>query len=142
MSELRHLHSADVHFSIILLIFGLTSSVISFAALLLFSSPRLPASGRDRYLVVANGVLSFAGQIGFTTAPKLCEAGKVSLVAKASDIVYAFCFQILLFGVRAAAGIERHVFHTSSFLPFCARVFSGPGPLSRHLVVVWYNCKK
>jgi drug/metabolite transporter (DMT)-like permease len=47
----------DVHFASILFVFGLTGTFVSTAALFLLGSPSIPSGGRDRVLLIANGVL-------------------------------------------------------------------------------------
>ena len=49
--------------------------------------------------MVAVGLLSFVAQIGLTVSLQLEEAGKVSIMRKAGDILFAFLFQITIFNV-------------------------------------------
>lgn len=51
----------------------------------------------DRYAMVGVGLLSFVAQILLTVSAQLEEAGKISIMRKAGDILFAFLFQILFF---------------------------------------------
>ena len=59
----------------------------------------LPVSYIGWILLFSVGFLSFLGQIGFTTACKIENAGLVALIIKSFDIVLSFLVQILVFGV-------------------------------------------
>ena len=61
----------------------------------------LPLSYIGWILLCLVGFLSFLGQITLTTACKIENAGLVSLIRKAFDIVLSFVAQILVFGVRS-----------------------------------------
>ena len=61
----------------------------------------LPNSYIGWILLFAVGFLSFVGQIMLTTACKIENAGLVSLIRKAFDIVVSFSVQILVFGVSS-----------------------------------------
>ena len=50
-------------------------------------------------MMVGVGLLSFVAQIGLTVSLQLEEAGKVSIMRKAGDILFAFLFQITIFNV-------------------------------------------
>jgi len=50
-----------------------------------------------RLMMVGVGLLSFVAQIGLTVSLQLEEAGKVSIMRKAGDILFAFLFQITIF---------------------------------------------
>jgi len=50
-----------------------------------------------RFMMVGVGLLSFLAQILLTVSLQLEEAGKVSIMRKAGDILFAFLFQILIF---------------------------------------------
>lgn len=49
--------------------------------------------------MVAVGLLSFLAQILLTISLQLEEAGKISVMRKAGDILFAFLFQITIFHV-------------------------------------------
>ena len=61
----------------------------------------IPNSYVGWILLFAVGILSFVGQIMLTTACKIENAGLVSLIRKAFDIVVSFSVQILVFGVSS-----------------------------------------
>ena len=58
--------------------------------------------------MVGVGLLSFLAQILLTVSLQLEEAGKVSIMRKAGDILFAFLFQILIFNV--STGLVLHFF--------------------------------
>lgn len=55
-----------------------------------------PKCGWDRILIIALALFSFGGQILLTLALQIEQAGPVS-IARASDIVFAFIWQIIFF---------------------------------------------
>ena len=67
----------EVHFAVIILVFGVVSTAISTAALFAFSAPRLPESATDSAMVFAVGFLSFLAQIALTQA-RLFAFGPIS----------------------------------------------------------------
>ena len=79
-------------------------------------SPCVPECGADRAMMVAIGLLSFIGlylskfrryvnytffsaQVLLTVSLQIEEAGKVSIMRKAGDILFAFVFKIYIFNV-------------------------------------------
>ena len=50
--------------------------------------------------MVAIGLMSFLGQLMLTLSLQVEEAGKVSIIRKSGDILFAFAFQIIIFEVR------------------------------------------
>ena len=50
--------------------------------------------------MVGVGLISFIAQILLTVSLQLEEAGKVSIMRKSGDILFAFLFQITIFNVR------------------------------------------
>ena len=59
--------------------------------------------------MVAIGLISFLGQLLLTVSLKVEEAGKVSIIRKSADILFAFAFQIIIFEVswtRSSTQIE------------------------------------
>merc|ERR1712037_1096722 len=59
--------------------------------------PCIPACGITRLMMIGIGLLSFIGQIFLTLSLQLEEAGKVSIMRKAADILFALLFQIVIF---------------------------------------------
>ena len=55
----------------------------------------------DTGILLLGGMLSLLGQFLTTIALKLESAGKVALSIKASQILFSFIFQILLFDVSS-----------------------------------------
>ena len=76
----------------------------------------------SRLMMVGVGLLSFVAQIGLTVSLQLEEAGKVSIMRKAGDILFAFLFQITIFNVS----LHCSLFHFSNLCPF-RRIFLGCG---------------
>ena len=58
----------EVHFAVIILVFGVVGTAVSAAALFAFSSPRIPESSADIVMTFAVGFLSFLAQIALTQA--------------------------------------------------------------------------
>ncbi|CAN7986286.1 unnamed protein product [Ixodes hexagonus] len=87
-----------VHHSVIMFNFGwvaiLETSAITFAV----AKVDPPQCGLDRWLLVLLAVFSFAGQILLTRALQLEQAGPVSVVRAAADIVFVFIWQVIFFG--------------------------------------------
>lgn len=85
-----------LHFSVIMTNFGsfalIQTTLISWA----IGTLCLPRCGTDRLLVVALALSSFAGQILLTLALQIEQAGPVA-IARSTDIVFAFFWQVLFF---------------------------------------------
>jgi len=86
-----------IHFSVTLTVFGLVGTVESAVFMFALGNGCVPQCGLDRYLMVAVGLLSFLAQILLTISLQLEEAGKISVMRKAGDILFAFLFQITIF---------------------------------------------
>uniref|UniRef100_L7M1T2 Putative permease of the drug/metabolite transporter dmt superfamily n=1 Tax=Rhipicephalus pulchellus TaxID=72859 RepID=L7M1T2_RHIPC len=88
-----------VHHSVIMFNFGwvaiLETATIS---LLTVGQLELPRCGIDRWLLVVLGAFSFGGQVLLTRALQLEQAGPVSVVRSAADIVFVFVWQVVFFG--------------------------------------------
>ncbi|KAL1428290.1 hypothetical protein MTO96_002682 [Rhipicephalus appendiculatus] len=88
-----------VHHSVIMFNFGwvaiLETATIS---LLTVGQLELPRCGIDRWLLVVLGAFSFGGQVLLTRALQLEQAGPVSVVRSAADIVFVFVWQVAFFG--------------------------------------------
>ncbi|KAJ8917275.1 hypothetical protein NQ315_002292 [Exocentrus adspersus] len=85
-----------IHFSVIMTNFGSFALVQCLLVTVLIGAFCLPACGLDRYLIVALAVFSFLGQILLTLALQMEQAGPVA-IARSSDIVFAFVWQVLFF---------------------------------------------
>ena len=59
----------------------------------------LPESILDRFCIILIGILSFAGQIAFVCSAKFESASTISMLRKAFDVILAFLFQMIFFGV-------------------------------------------
>lgn len=88
----------DVHFSVTLAHLG-TIGMVEAVVLgeVLGQGWCLPACGGSRLVVLAIGLLSFLAQVLLTLSLQLMEAGKMSILRKAFDILLAFLFQLLIF---------------------------------------------
>ncbi|XP_011698104.1 PREDICTED: solute carrier family 35 member G1 [Wasmannia auropunctata] len=86
----------DLHFSVIMTNFGsfalIQTTLISWA----IGALCMPHCGTDRLLVVALALFSFAGQILLTLALQIEQVGPVA-IARSTDIVFAFFWQVLFF---------------------------------------------
>lgn len=85
-----------IHFSVIMTNFGCFALVQCVLVTVLIGALCLPACGIDRYLIVALALFSFLGQILLTLALQMEQAGPVA-IARSSDIVFAFIWQVLFF---------------------------------------------
>jgi len=86
-----------LHFSVTLTVFGLIGTLESAIFMFALGDGCVPSCGVDRLMMVGVGLLSFVAQIGLTVSLQLEEAGKVSIMRKAGDILFAFLFQITIF---------------------------------------------
>lgn len=86
-----------IHFSVIMTNFGAFALVQCLLVTWLIDALCMPQCGKDRLLIVALALFSFGGQILLTLALQLEQAGPVAL-ARSSDIVFAFIWQVLFFG--------------------------------------------
>ena len=58
-----------------------------------------PTSAKDWSMLIGNGLLSFVVQVCFTKAHQFEKASTISLERKATDVIFAFLFQIIIFMV-------------------------------------------
>ena len=58
-----------------------------------------PTSAQDWSMLIGNGLLSFVVQVCFTKALQFEKASTISLERKATDVIFAFLFQIIIFMV-------------------------------------------
>ncbi|KAK8785930.1 hypothetical protein V5799_007705 [Amblyomma americanum] len=87
-----------VHHSVIMFNFGWVAILETTAIWLLTARVKLPRSDLDYSLLAVLGVFSFGGQLLLTRALQLEQAGPVSVVRSAADIVFVFIWQMLFFG--------------------------------------------
>lgn len=85
-----------IHFSVIMTNFGSYALVQCLVVAAMIGALCLPQCGHDRLLVVALAFFSFLGQILLTVALQVEQAGPVA-IARSSDIVFAFCWQVAFF---------------------------------------------
>lgn len=85
-----------IHFSVIMTNFGSFALFQCTFITWLIGALCLPHCGKDRYLIVALALFSFGGQILLTVALKIEQAGPVA-IARSSDIIFAFVWQVLFF---------------------------------------------
>lgn len=86
-----------VHHSIIMFNFGWVSIIETTLLTTALNGFSLPHCGFDQWLIVLLGLFSFAGQIMLTRSLQLEQAGPVSVVRAAADIVFVFIWQIIFF---------------------------------------------
>ncbi|XP_063707833.1 solute carrier family 35 member G1 [Culicoides brevitarsis] len=84
-----------LHYSVIMTNFGLFSICYTLIVSCYFGFC-MPKCGTDRLLILLLAIFSFAGQILLTLALQVEQAGPVS-IARSSDIVFAFIWQICFF---------------------------------------------
>ncbi|VEN46646.1 unnamed protein product [Callosobruchus maculatus] len=85
-----------IHFSVIMVNFGAFALCQCLLVTVIIGALCLPPCGLDRYLIVALAFFSFLGQILLTLALQMEQAGPVA-IARSSDIVFAFMWQVLFF---------------------------------------------
>jgi drug/metabolite transporter (DMT)-like permease len=90
---LRALRS--VHYSVIMVNFGFFSTLFTFFVIFYSNGFCMPPC-QDRFLILLIALFSFGGQILLTLSLNLEDSGPVSL-ARSSDIVFAFIWQIMFF---------------------------------------------
>ncbi|XP_075526915.1 solute carrier family 35 member G1-like isoform X2 [Dermacentor variabilis] len=88
----------DIHHSVIMFNFAWVAILETGAIALLTTSLVLPRTAFDSGLLVALGAFSFGGQLLLTRALQLEQAGPVSMVRSAADIIFVFAWQVAFFG--------------------------------------------
>ena len=89
----------DLHLTVPTTCFGIVGFFASTIMALIIDGSILPKTWMDTGILLVGGMLSLLGQFLTTIALKLESAGKVALSIKASQILFSFIFQILLFDV-------------------------------------------
>lgn len=92
---LRKLHDVDVF--LILFNFGIVATFVNAMLTFAFGSFTMAICGIQQYLVLAVGAFSFLSQLALTKALELEEAGPVSVLMAAGDIILAFILDMTLF---------------------------------------------
>ncbi|KAF5287174.1 hypothetical protein FQR65_LT12303 [Abscondita terminalis] len=85
-----------IHFSVIMTNFGSFALVQCLLVTWIIGGLCVPPCGADRYFIVALALFSFGGQILLTVALQMEQAGPVA-IARSSDIVFAFIWQVWFF---------------------------------------------
>ena len=102
---IENLFSLDLHWSTILSLFGCIGFFSTFTAAVMIDGEMatkhiFPTSAQDWSMLIGNGLLSFVVQVCFTKALQFEKASTISLERKATDVIFAFLFQIIIFMVR------------------------------------------
>ncbi|CAL1281331.1 unnamed protein product [Larinioides sclopetarius] len=87
----------DVHFSIILLYFGVIGAIENAILIYFFSYYSFPRCGWDSLMMMMMGVFGFGGHCFLTMAFQVEEAGIVSVMKSSSDIVVSLVLQVIFF---------------------------------------------
>ena len=61
----------------------------------------LPDTYLDRFFIVFIGILSFGGQVALVLLARFESAGTTALLRKSFDVILAFAFQLIFFGVSS-----------------------------------------
>ncbi|KAF5286561.1 hypothetical protein FQA39_LY16244 [Lamprigera yunnana] len=85
-----------IHFSVIMTNFGMFALVQCLLVTWIIGGLCIPPCGPDRYFIIALALFSFGGQILLTVALQMEQAGPVA-IARSSDIVFAFIWQVWFF---------------------------------------------
>lgn len=85
-----------LHYAVIMMNFSIVAIVMSFLASYFLGSLCWLDCGKDRFMVLLLGVLSFAGQVLLTKSLQYEQAGPVA-ICRTADIVFAFIWQVIFF---------------------------------------------
>ena len=99
MLMIFYIYIIDLHLTVPTTCFGIVGFFASTIMALIIDGSVLPKTWMDTGILLVGGMLSLLGQFLTTIALKLESAGKVALSIKASQILFSFIFQILLFDV-------------------------------------------
>lgn len=86
----------NLHFSVIMTNFGCFALIYTLIICWSINIICWPKCGYERLLIIILAIFSFLGQILLTLSLKIEQAGPVS-IARCSDIVFAFIWQIIFF---------------------------------------------
>ena len=94
----------DLHWSIVLSNFGFIGFLTTLIVAILVDGKVatkniFPLSVHEWGLMIAVGLLSFVVQVCFTKALQYENASTASLERQASDVIFAFLFQVIIFQV-------------------------------------------
>ena len=97
--------SLDLHWSTVLSVFGCVGFFATFIVAVIIDGDMarkhiFPGSFQEWIMLIVVGLLSFIIQVCFTKALQFEMASTASLERKASDVIFAFLFQICIFMVR------------------------------------------
>ncbi|XP_055939295.1 solute carrier family 35 member G1-like [Argiope bruennichi] len=87
----------DVHFSTILVYFGVIGAIENAVLIHFMSFYSIPRCGWDALLMMMMGVFGFGGHCFLTMAFQVEEAGLVSVMKSSSDIVVSIVLQVIFF---------------------------------------------
>ena len=95
----------DLHWSTVLTVLGGIGLFSTFITAVMIDGEMatkhiFPTSLYEWSMLIAVGLLSFVIQFCFTKALQFEMASTVSLERKATDVIFAFLFQIIIFMVR------------------------------------------
>ncbi|XP_074596792.1 solute carrier family 35 member G1-like [Brevipalpus obovatus] len=94
---LRHLK--NVHFAVILFTSSWVAVMELFVICYFSSALHVPERGTAVFIIMGVGVFGFFGQLLFTKAISIEEAGLISMTGSSMDLFLAFLFQITIFRV-------------------------------------------
>ncbi|GFY70336.1 solute carrier family 35 member G1 [Trichonephila inaurata madagascariensis] len=87
----------DVHFSVVLVYFGVIGAIENGSLVYLLAEYSLPECGWDATLMMLVGVLGFFGHCFLVMAIQVEEAGIVSIMKSSTDIIISLILQIIFF---------------------------------------------
>ncbi|GFR00652.1 solute carrier family 35 member G1 [Trichonephila clavata] len=87
----------DVHFSVVLVYFGVIGAIENGSLVYLLAEYSLPECGWDATLMMMVGVLGFFGHCFLVMAIQVEEAGIVSVMKSSTDIIISLILQIIFF---------------------------------------------
>jgi drug/metabolite transporter (DMT)-like permease len=89
----------EVHYSVMLTLFGLWGTLECLALSLLIGKMEVPRDGKDWLMAGGLALLSVTAQTCLTLALKFEKAGPVSLI-RTCDVVFGFIWQFFILGVE------------------------------------------
>ena len=112
---------SDIHWSIVLSIFGFIGFLITLVVAILINGDVatkhiFPPSFHEWGLLIAVGLLSFVVQVCFTKALQYEKASTASLERQASDVIFAFLFQVTIFQVIYYSNMMQFIIWLSTIM--------------------------
>ena len=96
--SLKKIHSHRVHPMTILIVYGIVGMMLSAVATSALEKWINPRCGRDRMLLILNGIFTFLIHV-FTTLATLYEKATTVSIIKTTDVFFTFFLEYIFFGL-------------------------------------------